>query len=91
MTLFRCEVYLAGQRPTNRGHHLYHSKVDGNLSPDRHAHINTDMSPKANGLTSLLEKFCRVSNDVVNDLKAVVGKPVVQLPVSSDQGTKTAS
>ena len=46
MTLFRCQIYLAGQRPTNWGHHLYHSKskVDGDFSPDRHTHINTDMS-----------------------------------------------
>ena len=36
MTLLRCQVYLAGQRSTNWGHHLYHSKVDGKLSHDRH-------------------------------------------------------
>ena len=41
MTLFRRQVYLAGQRPTNLGHHFYHSKVDGDLSHDRHTHINT--------------------------------------------------
>ena len=36
MTLFRCQVkYLAGQRPTYWGHHLYHSKVDRDLSYDR--------------------------------------------------------
>ena len=36
MTLFRCQViYLAGQSPTNWGHHLYHSKVDGDLSHER--------------------------------------------------------
>ena len=33
-TLFRCQfILLAGQRPTNWGHHLYHSKVDGNKAP----------------------------------------------------------
>ena len=49
--------YLAGQRPTNWGHHLYHSKVDGDFSHDRHKHINTGiMSPRAYGLTSLSEK-----------------------------------
>ena len=37
-TLFRCQVYLAGQRPTNWGHHLNHSKVDRDLSHDRHTH-----------------------------------------------------
>ena len=30
--------YLAGQRPTNWGHHFYHSKLDGDLSHDRHTH-----------------------------------------------------
>ena len=50
MTLFRYQVYLAGQRPTNWGHHLY-----GDLSHDRQTHINTDMSPRAYGLTSLSE------------------------------------
>ena len=41
MTLFWCQVYLAGQKPTN-WEHLYHSKVDGDLSYDRHTHIDTD-------------------------------------------------
>ena len=31
-------IYLAGQRPTNWGHHVYHSKVDGDLSHDRRIH-----------------------------------------------------
>ena len=45
MTLFKCQViYLAGQRPTNWGHHLYHSKVDGDLSHDRQIHTNTEVS-----------------------------------------------
>ena len=48
--------YLAGKRPTNWGHHLYHSKVDGVLSHYRHKYINTDMSPRAYGSTSLSEK-----------------------------------
>ena len=48
--------FLAGQRPTNLGHHLYHSKVDEDLSHDRHTHINTDMSPRAYSLTSSSEK-----------------------------------
>ena len=49
MTLFRCQVYLAGQRSnySKWGHHLYHSKVDGELSHDRHTHIDTDMPPRA--------------------------------------------
>ena len=51
--------YLANQRPTNWRQHLYHSKVDGDLSHDRHTHINTDMSPKAYGLRSLSEKTRR--------------------------------
>ena len=34
MTLFRCKVYLAGQRTTNWGRHLYPFKVDGDLSHD---------------------------------------------------------
>ena len=40
MTLFRCEAYLAGQKPANLGHHLYHSKVDRSrdLSHDRDTH-----------------------------------------------------
>ena len=41
---FRCQIYLAGQRPTNWGHHLYHSKVDGDLSHDRHTHKHTYVS-----------------------------------------------
>ena len=57
MTLFRCHVYLAGQRPTNLGHHLYHSKVDRDLSHDRHIHIDTDMSPRAYSLMSLSEEM----------------------------------
>ena len=57
MTLFRCQViYIAGQRPTNWGHHLYHSKVDGDLSHDRRIHTQTQKSPRANGLTSFSEK-----------------------------------
>ena len=47
MTLFRCQViYLAGQRPSNWGHHLYHSKVNGDLSHDRqiHTHTSTEVS-----------------------------------------------
>ena len=44
---------LAGLRPTNWGHHLYHSKVDRDLSHDRHTHINTDISLRAYGLRSL--------------------------------------
>ena len=36
MSLFRYQGYLAGQRPTNWGHHFYHSRVD--LSHDRHTH-----------------------------------------------------
>ena len=27
---------LAGQRPTNLGHHLYHSEMDRDLSYDKH-------------------------------------------------------
>ena len=48
--------YLAGQRPTCWGHHLYHPKVDGDLSHDRHTHINTHTSSRIYGLTSLSEK-----------------------------------
>ena len=47
MTLFTCQVYLAGQRPTNWGHDLYYSKVNRDFSHDRHTHIDTDMSPSA--------------------------------------------
>mgnify|MGYP001795367421 CR=1 FL=1 len=45
MTLIRCQVYLAGQRPSNWEHHLYHCKLDGDLSHsfDRHTHIDTDI------------------------------------------------
>ena len=43
-------------KPTTWGHHLYNSKVDGDHSHDRHKHINTDISPRAYGLTSLTEK-----------------------------------
>ena len=54
MTLSRCQVtYLAGQRPTNWGHHLYHSKVDEDLSHDRQIHTQTQKSP---ALTSFSEK-----------------------------------
>ena len=42
MTLFRCHFYLAGQKPTNWGHHFYHVKVDRDLSHDRHTDTNTD-------------------------------------------------
>ena len=60
MTLFRCQlIYLAGRRPTNWGHHLYHSKVDGGLSYDRQIHTQTQKSPRAYGLTSLSEKTRR--------------------------------
>ena len=38
MTLFRSRV---GQRPTNWEHHLYHAKVDGDLSHHRHTYVNT--------------------------------------------------
>ena len=65
MTLYRCQIYLAGQRPTNWGHHLYHCKMDGDLLYDRHTLVNTDMSPRANGLTSLSEKT-RKSNHLQN-------------------------
>ena len=37
-------IYLAIQRPTNWGHHLYHSKVDGDLSYERQIHTNTEIS-----------------------------------------------
>ena len=48
MTLFRCQIiYLAGQRPTNWGHHLYHSKMDGDLSHDRQIHTQTQKFPRA--------------------------------------------
>ena len=33
------------------GHHLYRSKVDGDLLHDRHTHINTDMSLSAYSLS----------------------------------------
>ena len=57
MNLFRYQViYLAGQRLTNWGHHLYHSKVDGNFSHDRQIHTKTQKSPRAYGLTSISEK-----------------------------------
>ena len=56
-TLFRCQVF----QPTNWGHHLYRSKVNGDLSNDRHKHRNTDMSPRAYGLTYLSE-MTRKSN-----------------------------
>ena len=38
--------FIAGIRPTiaNWGYHLYHSKVDGDLSHDRHTNLNTDVS-----------------------------------------------
>ena len=47
---------IAGQRSTNWGHHLYHFKVDGDLSHDRHTDINTDVSLRAYCLTSLSKK-----------------------------------
>ena len=48
MTLFRCKVvYLAGQRPTNWGHHFYHSQVDGDLSHDKQIHTQTQKSLRA--------------------------------------------
>ena len=57
MTLFRSQViYLADQRPTNWGHHLYHSKVDGDLSHNRQIHTQTQKSPRAYGLKSFFEK-----------------------------------
>ena len=56
MTLFRYQVCLAGQRPSNWGHHLYHSKVEGDLSHDRHTYTDIDTSPRAYNLTSLSEK-----------------------------------
>ena len=59
MTLFRCKVHLAGQRPTNWEHHLYHTKVEEELSHDSHTthtHRNRYMSPRAYGLTSSFEK-----------------------------------
>ena len=57
MTLFKSQVYTTGQRPTNRGHHIYHPKVDRDFSYDRRTHINTDMSSRIYGLTSLFEKM----------------------------------
>ena len=57
MTLFRCQViHLAGQKPTNWGHHLYHLYVDGDLSHDRQIHTQAQKSPRAYGLTSFSEK-----------------------------------
>ena len=41
MTLFSCQVYLADQKPTNWGRHLYDSKVDRRLFTG-HSHIDTD-------------------------------------------------
>ena len=36
-SLFRCQVFeLTMQRPCNWGHHLYHSKMDGDLSYFKH-------------------------------------------------------
>ena len=59
-TLFRCQViYLAGQRPTNLGHHFYHCKVDGDLSHDRQIHTQTHKSPRGYGSTSFSEKTRR--------------------------------
>ena len=54
MTLFRCQVYLAVQRPTNWGHHLQLSKVVGDVPYVRHKHryVSEDLY----GLTSLSEK-----------------------------------
>ena len=49
-------IYLAGQRPTNWGHHFYHSKMDGDLSHGRQIHTQTQKSPSAYGLTSFSEK-----------------------------------
>ena len=61
MTLFRCQVmYLADRRPTNWGHHLYHSKVDGGLSHDRQMHTQTQKSPRAYGLTSFFREDAKV-------------------------------
>ena len=51
ITSFRCQVYLTGERPTYWGHHFYHSKVEGDMSHDKHTHIKTDTSLRANGLT----------------------------------------
>ena len=31
--------FLAGQRPTNWGHHLYLSKMEGDLSHDRQTYV----------------------------------------------------
>ena len=38
LTYLGVNSFLAGQRPTNWRHHLYHFKVDGDLSHDRHKH-----------------------------------------------------
>ena len=45
--LFRCQMYLAGQKPTNWGHCLYHYNVDGDISQDRQTHtqIHTSRGP----------------------------------------------
>ena len=59
MILFRCQIYLAGQRPTDWEHHLYHSKVNGDLSHDRHTHTNTQTQDMF--LSEKMQKpnFCR--------------------------------
>ena len=49
-------IYLAGQRPTNWRHHLYHSKVDGDLSHDRHIHINPKKTQRSNHLQMLEQR-----------------------------------
>ena len=40
----------------NWEHHLYQSKVDGDLSHERQIHTQTQKSPRAYGLTSFSEK-----------------------------------
>ena len=57
MTLFRCQViYLAGQKPTNWGHHLYTSLRWTETFHMTDKHTQTQKSSRAYGLTSFSEK-----------------------------------
>ena len=63
---------LADQRPTNWGHHLYHSKVNGDLSHDRHKHINTDMFPRAYGKSNHMQMLKQRQHFLLNYFKPLV-------------------
>ena len=59
------------QRPTNWGHHFYHSKVDRDLTHDRQIHTQTQKSLRAYSLMSFSEKTGKSNHEGISRQKFV--------------------